>query len=68
MNVNNHILNELGFELKMEKKQYKDKQTGKNKKNINYTIGTCGILNNYLKRVEEKEGSAEELKKIVQGL
>jgi len=68
MNVNNHILNELGFELQMKKKQYKDKLTGKIKKNINYTIGTCGILTNYLKRVEEKEKSGEELKKIVKGL
>ena len=32
MNVNNHILNELGFELQMKKKQYKDKLTGKIKK------------------------------------
>jgi hypothetical protein len=53
MNVNNHILNELGFELQMKKKQYKDKLTGKIKKNINYTIGTCKIITNYLKRVEE---------------
>ena len=68
MNVNNHILNELGFELQMKKKQYKDKLTGKIKKNINCTIGTCGILTNYFKRVEEKEGSAEELKKNVKGL
>ena len=68
MNVNNHILNELGFELQMKKIQHKDKLTGKIKKNINYTIGTCGILANYLKRVEEKEGRAEELKKIVKGL
>jgi len=31
----------------------------------NYTIGTCGILTNYLKRVEEKEKSGEELKKLL---
>ena len=68
MNVNNHILNELGFELQMKKKQYKDKLTGKIKKKFNYTIGTCGILTNYLKRVEEKEKSGEELKKIAKGL
>ena len=32
MNVNNHILNELGFEQQMKKKQYKNKLTGKIKK------------------------------------
>ena len=68
MNVNNNILNELGFELQMKKKQYKDKLTRKINFFINYTIGTCGILTNYLKRVEEKEKSAEELKKIVKRL
>ena len=42
MNVNNHILNELGFEQQMKKNQYKDKLTGKKINNyINYTIGTC---------------------------
>ena len=34
----------------------------------NYTIGTCKILTNYLKRVEEKEKNEEELKNNIKGL
>jgi len=55
-------LKELGFELQKKWKQYKDKLTGKMKEYNNYTIWTCEILTNYLKRVEEKEKNEEELK------
>ena len=34
----------------------------------NYTIGTCKILTNYLKRAEEKEKNEEELKNNIKGL
>ena len=67
-NVSNHILKELGFELQKKRKQYKDKLTGKMKEYNNYTIGTCEILTNYLKRVEEKEKNEEELKNNIKGL
>ena len=62
-NVSNNILKELGFELQKKRKQYKYKLTGKMKEYNNFTIGTCEILNNYFKRVEEKEKNEEELKK-----
>ena len=64
-NVNNHILNELGFELKKKRKQYKDKLTGKMKEYNNYTIGTCEILTNYLKRVDNKNEIFKEMSKCL---
>ena len=59
-NVNNHILNELGFEFVSKRKQYRDKTTGKMKETNIYTIGHCKILKDYLNRDEEQKLKLEQ--------
>ena len=53
-NVNNHILNELGFEFVLKKKHHRDKTSGKLIKINLYTIGYCKILSDYLERKDEQ--------------
>ena len=59
-NINNHILNELGFEFVSKRKQYRDKMTGKMKAYNEYTMGYCKILKDYLNRNEEQKMKVEE--------
>ena len=49
-NVNNHILNELGFEFIKKRKQYKDKETNKMKEYNLYTLTKMKIINDYIDR------------------